>query len=328
VAGTIIEKPVALGQVIASATGSVTGGTTLLRMADLSKVRMRALVNETDIGSVRAGQEARVTVDAYPDRPFLGAVEKIEPQAVVQQSVTMFPVIVSLDNKDGFLKPGMNGEVSLLVDRRENVLAVANDAVRTLREAAIAAGILKLNPDSVTAQVQAQQAALRGNGGGAPGGDAAATRAVAARDSASRSGASRSGASRSGASRSGASRSGASGNGASGNGASGNGASGNGASGNGASQGGRARTALVFVETAPSRYEPRVVRLGASNYDYSEVLSGLQEGEKVALLAVGALQAKRDQQNERFRSMTGGGMPGMSAPAGGAAGGGGRPGGR
>ena len=303
VAGTIIEKPVALGQVIASATGSVSGGTTLLRMADLSKVRMRALVNETDIGSVRAGQEARVTVDAYPDRPFLGAVEKIEPQAVVQQSVTMFPVIVSLDNKDGFLKPGMNGEVSLLVDRRENVLAVANDAVRTLREAAIAAGILKLNPDSVAAQVQAQQAALRGNG--------------ARGDSASGNGASRNSASR---------------NSASGNSASGNGAS-QGARANGREAGGaraaggtaaRARTALVFVETAAGRYEPRVVRLGASNYDYSEVLSGLTEGEKVALLAVGALQAKRDQQNDRFRSMTGGGVPGMTPPAAG----GGRPGGR
>jgi hypothetical protein len=80
----------------------------------------------------------------------------------------------------------------------------------------------------------------------------------------------------------------------------------------------------VFVETAAGRYEPRVVRLGASNYDYSEVLSGLTEGEKVALLAVGALQAKRDQQNDRFRSMTGGGVPGMTPPAAG----GGRPGGR
>ena len=83
VSGTIIDKPVSLGQVIASATGSVTGGTTLLKMADLTKVRVRALVNETDIGNVRAGQPARVTVDAYPERPFQGVVEKIEPQAVV-----------------------------------------------------------------------------------------------------------------------------------------------------------------------------------------------------------------------------------------------------
>ena len=104
VSGTIIAKPVSLGQVIASATGSVTGGTTLLMMADLTKVRVRALVNETDIGHVRAGQPARVTVDAYPERPFQGTVEKIEPQAVVQQSVTMFPVIISLNNNEGLLE--------------------------------------------------------------------------------------------------------------------------------------------------------------------------------------------------------------------------------
>lgn len=130
VAGTVIEKTVSVGQVITSATGAFGGGTTLLKMADLSKVRVRALVNETDIGSVRSGLPATVVVDAYPDRPFRGSVEKIEPQAVVQQSVTMFPVLVSIENVEGLLKPGMNGEVSILIDRRENVLAVPNDAVR------------------------------------------------------------------------------------------------------------------------------------------------------------------------------------------------------
>jgi HlyD family secretion protein len=308
--GTIIDKPVSLGQVIASATGSVSGGTTLLKMADLTKVRMRALVNETDIGSVRAGQSSRVTVDAYPDRPFEGTVEKIEPQAVVQQSVTMFPVIISLDNKDGFLKPGMNGEVSMLVDRRDNVLAVSNDAVRTVREAATAAVVVGLNPDSVSAMVRDQQAQLRGgNGGTGSGPDARAGTAVE-----------------------GASGRGAGANGASKNGASKNGASLKGASGKGANMGGansgaasiRARTALVFVQDAAGKMAPRLVRLGASNYDYSEVLSGLNEGDKVATLNVGMLQQKRDQANDRFRSMTGGGMPGMSAPAGGGAGGGAR----
>ncbi len=79
------------GQVISSATSSASGGTTLLKMADLSKVRMRALVGETDIGNVKPGQSATVTVDAFPQRTFNGLVEKIEPQAVVQQSVTNVP---------------------------------------------------------------------------------------------------------------------------------------------------------------------------------------------------------------------------------------------
>ena len=86
----------------------------------------------------------------------------------------------------------------------------------------------------------------------------------------------------------------------------------------------RVRTGLVFVQIGEGKYEPRLVRLGASNYDYSEVVSGLREGDKVASLAVAALQAKRDQQNDRMRQMTGGGVPGVQrAPAagGGAAGG-------
>ena len=76
------------------------------------------------------------------------------------------------------------------------------------------------------------------------------------------------------------------------------------------------------MQSASGAFEPRLVRLGASNYDYSEVLSGLKEGEKVATLAVAALQAKRDAQNDRFRSNTT--VPGVQrAPA--AGGGGGRP---
>ncbi len=335
--GTIIDKPVSLGQVIASATGSVSGGTTLLKMADLTKVRVRALVNETDIGNVRAGQPARVTVDAYPERPFQGTVEKIEPQAVVQQSVTMFPVIVSLDNREGFLKPGMNGEVSMIVDRRENVVAVANDAVRTVREAATAAAFVGLNPDSVQAQVRAMQAQLGGGRGGNGGGtgqpavDARPAQSVDAAGKKAGAGEAQASSGRrgnrgdSGAGASGASgRGGRNGGGATGAGGASGGSLGAGMSGGRPGGMTRVRTGLVFVQIGEGKYEPRLVRLGASNYDYSEVVSGLREGDKVASLAVAALQAKRDQQNDRMRQMTGGGVPGVQrAPAagGGAAGG-------
>ncbi|MES2179472.1 MAG: efflux RND transporter periplasmic adaptor subunit [Gemmatimonadota bacterium] len=172
VGGTIIEKTVSLGTVITSATGAFGGGTTLLKMADLSRVRIRAQFNETDIGQIQPGQTATVTVDAYPERRFTGLVEKIEPSAVIVQNVTMFPVLVTLENGEGLLKPGMNGETSVLVDQRSGVLAVPNDAVRNTREAAATAPLLGLNPDSVRAQVAAQQSAGRGGragGGGAPG---------------------------------------------------------------------------------------------------------------------------------------------------------------
>ncbi|HKO15390.1 MAG TPA: efflux RND transporter periplasmic adaptor subunit, partial [Gemmatimonadaceae bacterium] len=169
VAGTILQKSVSLGQVITSATSAFGGGTTLVQMADLSRVRVRALFNETDIGQVRPGQQSTVTVDAYPDRRFQGVVEKIEPQAVIQQNVTMFPVLVTLDNREGLLKPGMNGEVSVLVDQLSDVLAIPNDAIKNVREAAATAVMLGLNVDSVRAEVQAQfgsMGGMRGSGGG------------------------------------------------------------------------------------------------------------------------------------------------------------------
>ena len=163
--GTIIEKPVSVGMVITSATSSASGGTTILRMADLTKVRMRAFVNETDIGSVQAGQTATVTVDAFPNRRFVGIVEQVEPQAVVQSSVTMFPVLVSLNNFDGALKPGMNGQVVMDIARHDNVLAVPSDAIRNARDAATVAPVLGVSPDSIKAVLAAARAARGGRTG-------------------------------------------------------------------------------------------------------------------------------------------------------------------
>ena len=157
--GTIIEKPVSVGMVITSATSSASGGTTILRMADLSKVRMRAFVNETDIGNVKAGQVAAVSVDAFPNRRFVGIVEQVEPSAVVQSSVTMFPVLVSLENFDGSLKPGMNGQVTMEITRHDNVLAIPSDAVRNARDAATVASVLGVSPDSIKAVLAAARVA-------------------------------------------------------------------------------------------------------------------------------------------------------------------------
>jgi HlyD family secretion protein len=79
----------------------------------------------------------------------------------------------------------------------------------------------------------------------------------------------------------------------------------------------------VFVSEGGT-YKPRIVRLGVGNFDYTEVVSGLKEGEQVALLAAAAMQAKREEQNNRMRGM--GGLPGITQPnrpGGGATGGGG-----
>jgi HlyD family secretion protein len=145
VSGTVIAKPVEKGQVISSPTQDVGGGTLLLTMADLGAVQIRALVDETDIGKIRPAMTATVTVAAYPNQPFHGAVTKIEPQAVVEQNVTMFAVLISIRNPDGLLMPGMNAEVEVSVAERDNVLTVPVMALRTARDIAATAGILGMS---------------------------------------------------------------------------------------------------------------------------------------------------------------------------------------
>jgi hypothetical protein len=83
---------------------------------------------------------------------------------------------------------------------------------------------------------------------------------------------------------------------------------------------------VVFVKSATG-LEPRVVRLGLSNYDYVQVLDGVKEGEQVALLSVAELQAKRQQDQDRLRQRMSTGMPGVATGGGGRGGGGGGTGG-
>jgi HlyD family secretion protein len=175
IAGVVIERNVEVGTVISSATSNVGGGTVLLRMANLDTVQVRALVDETDIGKIQPGMAVSIMVDAYPNRPFEGQVLKIEPQAITQQNVTMFPVLVRIGNRQGLLKPGMNAEVEMHVGRREGVLAVPNAALRTTRDVASAAGVLGLEQETVDQQLaEAREAGAPGGGQASLGGTTAA----------------------------------------------------------------------------------------------------------------------------------------------------------
>jgi HlyD family secretion protein len=153
ISGVVIQRSVEVGTVISSATSNVGGGTVLLRMANLDTVQVRALVDETDIGKIQPEMPVTIVVDAYPNRPFDGTVLKVEPQAVTQQNVTMFPVLVRIGNRQGLLKPGMNAEVEMHVGERRGVLAVPNGALRTPRDVASAATVLGLDPETVNEQL-------------------------------------------------------------------------------------------------------------------------------------------------------------------------------
>jgi HlyD family secretion protein len=153
IGGTIISRPVTQGQIITSAT-SANGGTTLMTIADLNRVRMRVTIDEVEMGNVRVGEPASVLVDAFPDRPFQGVIEKVEPQAVVTQGVTFFPVLVSISNKDGLLMPGMNGEVTIKAADLTGVLQVPIDAVRPTNELAPVARMFSVPVDTLIGQLR------------------------------------------------------------------------------------------------------------------------------------------------------------------------------
>ena len=315
VEGTVLSQPVNAGQVISSATSSVSGGTTIITMADLRQIQMRAMVAETDLGQVQPGQAASVTVDAYPDRAFQGTVVKIEPQAVIEQSVTNFPVLISLVNEDQKLLPGMNGEVSLVVNHRSNVLAVPADAVRSLKEAMVIAPSLGMSADSLKAQMQILRAAAHEK--------AAADSAMAGADSTGggkhhhgdREGGVAGADSTGGKHHHGDHKSDFAGGGPGGV---------NAAAGAGGSMASRANKAqVVFVKTAKG-IEPRLVKLGVSDFDYSEVLSGVREGEQVVLLGITQAQASRTQQQNQIRQRVGTMPGGIGGGGGGGGGAGGR----
>ena len=172
ITGTVIERLVEQGQVISSPMGDVGGGTLLLQMADLARVRVRMLVDEIDIGKVQPGTIAKVNVAAYPTRSFEGAVLKVEPQASPQQNVTMFPVLIDLDNREGLLKPGMNAEVELVVADRTDVLTIPNAALRTEGDVYVAGGVVGLTEEQVNAMLDASTLPPRpgrSEGGASPG---------------------------------------------------------------------------------------------------------------------------------------------------------------
>lgn len=152
ITGVVIDKRVEEGSVITSAIGASTGSV-LLQMANLDTVQVRSLVDETDIGRVQPGLQVTITVDAYPNRPFRGLVQKIEPQAEVTSNVTMFPVLVQIPNDGGLLRPGMNGEVDILIGRRRDVVAVPINALRTFRDFTSAAVVLGLEPQAARQQL-------------------------------------------------------------------------------------------------------------------------------------------------------------------------------
>ena len=150
ISGTIISRPAEVGQVITSPTSAVGGGTLLMEMADLDNVRVRALIDEIDIGKISIGQEVTLKVSAYRDKKFLGVVSKIEPMSRVDQNVTTFPVLIDIENKDNLLLIGMNTDVEIEILNEKVALALPAGSLRTRKDILSVASLLDIKQEQLT----------------------------------------------------------------------------------------------------------------------------------------------------------------------------------
>lgn len=128
-AGTILDRTVNPGQVITA--GTATGGQTLLTLADLSRLFVRVKVDEADVTKVSPGQPVRITADALPGQVFAGKVSRVAPQGKVESSVTVFEVVVEIDEEGRKrLRPMITANVEIRVGEAKGVVLVPRRALQ------------------------------------------------------------------------------------------------------------------------------------------------------------------------------------------------------
>jgi HlyD family secretion protein len=121
--GTIINMEIEEGEIVTSGAVSYTSGTTLMTIADLSIMQIKAGVNEVDIGKVRLGQDVKIDVDAYPGVTFHGVITHVAPAARDEQGVK-----IDITNSDERLRPNMTANIEIQGDHREGVLTIPIEA--------------------------------------------------------------------------------------------------------------------------------------------------------------------------------------------------------
>lgn len=132
--GVVLVKYVEQGTIISSALSFAATGNNILQIGDVTRMYVDVTVDETDIANVDVDQAVDVQIEAYPGIPFEGKVTRIDPQAQVEQNVTTVHVRVEIDNSSPtfrLLKPGMNATCEFIIDKKENVVRVPPEAIRT-----------------------------------------------------------------------------------------------------------------------------------------------------------------------------------------------------
>jgi HlyD family secretion protein len=125
--GTVVSRNVTMGQTVAA---SFQTPTLFLIATDLTKMQVDANVSESDIGGIKEGNRATFTVDAYSKRTFEGTVTQVRQSPQTVQNVVTYDVVISVSNKDLALMPGLTAATRIIIDQRDNVLRIPNQALR------------------------------------------------------------------------------------------------------------------------------------------------------------------------------------------------------
>jgi HlyD family secretion protein len=127
--GTILSRDVEIGDAVSSILVLGSTATLVMTIGDITQVYVQGKVDESDIGKVYLGQAARIKVECFKDKTFLGKVTKIAPLGVEKDNVTTFEVRVSIDNPGGELKANMTANAEILLEEHKKVLTVPEQAV-------------------------------------------------------------------------------------------------------------------------------------------------------------------------------------------------------
>jgi len=125
--GTVVSRNVTMGQTVAA---SFQTPTLFLIATDLTQMEVDTNVSESDIGGIKEGNKSNFTVDAFPKRIFSGVVSQVRQSPQTVQNVVTYDVVVSVDNSDLALKPGMTAATRVITDERKDVLRVPSQALR------------------------------------------------------------------------------------------------------------------------------------------------------------------------------------------------------
>ncbi|MGZ5875071.1 MAG: efflux RND transporter periplasmic adaptor subunit [Bradyrhizobium sp.] len=125
--GTVVSRNVTMGQTVAA---SFQTPTLFLIATDLARMQVDANVSESDIGGIKLGNKATFTVDAYAKRTFEGTVSQVRQSPQTVQNVVTYDIVISVDNTDLTLMPGMTAASRIVIDQRNDVIRVPNQALR------------------------------------------------------------------------------------------------------------------------------------------------------------------------------------------------------